>query len=138
MFSTSWIIITAFYLKVLYYTSNKLCSEVFCLYCLACFEIEWFQTTPNKSRKTIFIQEKFILVIWLTFNLGLALTSFRMTRPQIQANLVEPAIQSEKTLCQWSKKKKHANSQWAQSSSLQYGAMILVSRYLVLTGVNWP
>ena len=31
--------------------------------------------------KNIFIQEK--LILWLTFNLGLALTGFRTTRPSI-------------------------------------------------------
>ena len=58
----------------------------FSVYCLAfCFEFGQSQNTQNKSSGNLCIQGKFILR--LTFNPGLALTSFRITQHRLQVDL---------------------------------------------------
>ena len=93
------------------------------------FRIRWDHSTPliytKQSSKNICIEEK--VIIRLTFNSGLALAGFRTILPAIQSKTSTwSAVNFKKT---WTR--------WAVNLSPQYGHVILVSGYLVLTGVNW-
>ena len=86
----------------------------------------------TKVAKNTCIQEK--LILWLTFNPGLALTGFQTTIYKL--NWHEPTIQPENQHLVSSQLKKNMWPRWALNLSLWYSHVILVSGYLVLCPVS--
>ena len=89
------------------------------------------------SEKHLYTLEMFVLL--LTFNPGLTLTGLCIALPCLQqVNLTWAHDPTENQHLVSSQLHKNTWPWWAPTLSLQYGHMLLVSRYFVLTGVNWP
>ena len=104
--------------------------------CFPCFEFQWSPYTQKKQQKHLHRRKSYNSVN--VYNPGCALTGFRRILSCFQqVNQTWPHDPIEKPAPgQWSTSK-NTWPRWAVNLSPRYGHVILVSRYLVLTGVSW-
>ena len=94
------------------------------------------QSSSSKKKKNICIEEK--VIIWINFNPGLALAGFQTILPgfkQVNQTWARDPMKNHHLVSGqlW----KNTWPRWVVDLSPRYGHMILVSRYLILTGVSW-
>ena len=107
----------------------------FSVYCLTfCFEFYNHHILKTKQQKNIWRDEK--VIIRLNFNPGLAITGFWTILPRFQQVNLTWAHDPIENQCLVSGQLQ--KNTWPRVHlNPRYGQVILVSRYLVLTGANW-
>ena len=107
-----------------------LLCKCFCFFFVYMVIIETQNRRPNNIPKTS--AQSYKTQIKILLFPGLALTGLRTILHRFQQPIEKPALGQRST------SKKHFWPQWAVNLSPQYGQVLLVSGYLVLTGINWP